>query len=52
MIGAEFNNGYYIVNLAAPEEAGALIKQLVDKGAVITEMRELDNPLEDLFLEG
>jgi len=49
MIGAEFSNGYYMVNLNAPEEAGALVKQLVDGGAVVTEMRELDNPLEELF---
>jgi len=49
MIDAEFSNGYYIVNLKAPEEAGKLVKELVDKGAAVTEMRELDNPLEELF---
>jgi ABC-2 type transport system ATP-binding protein len=49
MIGAEFSNGYYIVSLDAPEEAGALVRDLVYRGAVITEMRELDNPLEELF---
>jgi len=25
------------------------VKQLVDQGAAVTEMRELDNPLEELF---
>lgn len=49
IMDAEFNNGYYIVNLNAPEQAGALVKQLVDQGIVVTEMRELDNPLEELF---
>jgi ABC-2 type transport system ATP-binding protein len=49
MIGAEFSNGYYVVNLDAPEQAGAMVKDLVERGAVVTEMRELDNPLEELF---
>jgi ABC-2 type transport system ATP-binding protein len=49
MIGAELSKGYYIVDLDAPEQAGAMVRDLVERGAVVTEMRELDNPLEELF---
>jgi ABC-2 type transport system ATP-binding protein len=49
IIDAEYSNGYYVVNLNAPEEAGTIVKQLVEQGAAVTEMRELDNPLEELF---
>ncbi len=31
MIGAEYSNGYYIVNINAPKEAGVLVKHGKDR---------------------
>lgn len=44
--------GYYVMTFATPEEAGLLLTRLVEQGVVVTEMRELDNPLQDLFEAG
>lgn len=44
--------GYYVMTFATPEEAGLLLKRLIEQGVVVTEMRELDNPLQDLFEAG
>lgn len=41
--------GYYILSVTTPEEAGLALKMLVENGVLVTEMRELDNPLQDLF---
>ncbi len=41
--------GYYILSAATPEEAGLALKKLVESGILVTEMRQLDNPLQDLF---
>jgi len=41
--------GYYVLSVATPEEAGLALKKLVDAGILVTEMRQLDNPLQDLF---
>jgi ABC-2 type transport system ATP-binding protein len=43
--------GYYILNVSSPEEAGLVLKELVNKGVLVTEMRQLDNPLQELFEE-
>jgi len=43
--------GYYVLSVATPEEAGLALKRLVEKGVLVTEMRRLDNPLQDLFEE-
>ncbi len=42
-------NGYYVLNVSTPEEAGLALKKLVENGVLVTEMRRLDNPLQDLF---
>ncbi len=42
-------SGYYILNVSKPEEAGMALKKIVEKGILVTEMRELDNPLQELF---
>jgi ABC-2 type transport system ATP-binding protein len=42
-------SGYYEVTVKSPVEAGQILKQLVEKGILVTEMRQLDNPLEELF---
>ncbi|MFI5421214.1 MAG: ABC transporter ATP-binding protein, partial [Nitrososphaerales archaeon] len=41
--------GYYVLSVATPEEAGLALKKLVESGVLVTEMRQLDNPLQDLF---
>lgn len=49
IMGAEFSNGYYIMTVQGPEEVGRIVSELVGKGIVITEVKEIDNPLEDFF---
>ena len=41
--------GYYILDTASPTEAGMILKKLVEKGVLVTEMKQLDNPLQELF---
>jgi ABC-2 type transport system ATP-binding protein len=41
--------GYYILTVSNPEEAGLVLKKIVQNGILVTEMRELDNPLQELF---
>ncbi|MGH9920418.1 MAG: heme ABC exporter ATP-binding protein CcmA, partial [Nitrososphaerales archaeon] len=41
--------GYYVMSCSTPEEAGLALKRLVENGVLVTEMRQLDNPLQDLF---
>lgn len=41
--------GYYILTVSTPEEAGKALSEIVKKGILVTEMRELDNPLQELF---
>ena len=49
-IDAKLGEGsYYILSVSSPEEAGFALKKLVDNGVLVTEMRQLDNPLQDLF---
>ena len=50
MVGATVGEGgYYVMSFNSPEEAGLTLKELVERGVVVTEMRELGNPLQDLF---
>jgi len=41
--------GYYVLSVSSPEEAAEALKQLVERGVLVTEMRELGNPLQELF---
>jgi ABC-2 type transport system ATP-binding protein len=41
--------GYYVLSVSKPEEAGLVLRKLVENGVLVTEMRQLDNPLQDLF---
>ena len=50
-VDAKFEGGYYVLNVPTPEEAGLVLRELVEKGVLVTEMRQLDNPLQDLFEE-
>jgi len=43
--------GYYVLSVTTPEEAGLALKKLVEAGILVTEMRQLDNPLQELFEE-
>ena len=43
---------YFVLELAAPSEVGKVVKQIVDSGITVYEVKELGNPLEDLFLGG
>jgi ABC-2 type transport system ATP-binding protein len=43
------DGGYYTVTLSNREEAGTLLRKLVDNGILVYEMRLLDNPLQELF---
>ena len=50
MVGARIGEGgYYVMSFNSPEEAGLVLKELVERGVIITEMRELGNPLQNLF---
>jgi ABC-2 type transport system ATP-binding protein len=50
MIDAKLGEGgYYVLSVSTPEEAGLALKKLVENGVIVTEMRQLDNPLQDLF---
>jgi ABC-2 type transport system ATP-binding protein len=40
---------YYVQELSGPEEVPKLVQELVAKGLQIREVKEMENPLEDLF---
>ena len=41
--------GYYVLTVSTPEDAGLALQKIVKSGILVTEMRELDNPLQELF---
>jgi len=41
--------GYYVLSVSSPEEAGRILKKLIENGVLVTEMRQLENPLQELF---
>jgi ABC-2 type transport system ATP-binding protein len=43
--------GYYVLTVSSPEEAGRILKRLIENGVLVTEMRQLENPLQELFDE-
>jgi ABC-2 type transport system ATP-binding protein len=49
IIDAQREGDYFVLNVPSPEEAGLALKKLVKKGILVTEMRQLDNPLQELF---
>ncbi|MDV3278646.1 MAG: heme ABC exporter ATP-binding protein CcmA [Nitrososphaerales archaeon] len=40
---------YFVLDVAGPQEVGAIVKRVVDAGMTVYEVKELGNPLEDLF---
>jgi len=47
--GAERSNEYYVYHVSGQEDVGAIVRRLVQGGATVTEVKELDNPLEEFF---
>ena len=41
--------GYYVLSVSSPEEAGRILTKLIESGVLVTEMRQLENPLQELF---
>jgi ABC-2 type transport system ATP-binding protein len=49
---SKFENGYYVVTVDSPREVAKIVNNLVQCGAELVELRELDNPLQEFFEEG
>ncbi len=49
IVDVKHEGDYYVLNVSSPEEAGLALRKIVEKGVLVTEMRQLDNPLQDLF---
>ena len=49
LVPTVYENGIYVVKVKGPDEVGEILGKLVAEGINVTEVRELDNPLEDLF---
>jgi ABC-2 type transport system ATP-binding protein len=45
----ELVNGYYVFRVSGQDDVGAIVKKLVESGVMVTEVKELDNPLEEFF---
>ena len=50
-LNAKVENGYFVFTVENPTEVAKIVKDLVDHGAEIIELRELDNPLQEFFEE-
>jgi ABC-2 type transport system ATP-binding protein len=50
--GGRQEKEYYVVGVGGQRDVGALVKKVVDSGIVIYEVKEMGNPLEDLFTQG
>jgi len=48
---SKYENGYYVVTVNSPREVAKIVKNLVQAGAELVELRELDNPLQEFFEE-
>ncbi|HTY74371.1 MAG TPA: ABC transporter ATP-binding protein [Candidatus Nanoarchaeia archaeon] len=51
IVPAHREGEYYVLTASTPEEAGLALKKIVDAGVLVTEMRQLGNPLQELFEE-
>ncbi len=51
IVDAKHEGDFYVLSVSSPEEAGLALKKIVQKGILVTEMRQLDNPLQELFEE-
>jgi ABC-2 type transport system ATP-binding protein len=48
---AKLENDYYVITVDSPKMVAGIINDLVRGGAELAEVRELDNPLQELFEE-
>lgn len=48
-LGGYYEKGYYVLTVKDKEETAEIIKKVLESGARIYEVRELDNPLEEVF---
>ena len=48
---SKFDNGYYVVTVDSPKEVAKIVNDLVQRGAELVEICELDNPLQEFFEE-
>jgi ABC-2 type transport system ATP-binding protein len=48
---SKYENGYYVLTVNSPQEVAEIVKDLVQGGAQLVELRELDNPLQEFFEE-
>ena len=48
---SKYENGYYVLTVNGPQEVAEIVKDLVQNGAQLVELRELDNPLQEFFEE-
>ena len=56
-LAVHFPNGkrereYFVVPVSGPEEVGDIVKKIVEAGISVYEVKEIGNPLEDLFTGG
>lgn len=49
IVNAQREGDYYVLSVSSPEEAGLALKKIVENDILVTEMRQLDNPLQELF---
>jgi len=49
IVNAQHEGDYYVLSVSSPEEAGLALRKIVENGVLVTEMRQLDNPLQELF---
>lgn len=49
IVDATREGDYYVLSVPNPQEAGLALRKIVEKGVLVTEMRQLDNPLQELF---
>ncbi len=50
IVDAKREGDYYVLSVPNPQEAGLALRKIVEKGVLVTEMRQLDNPLQELFV--
>jgi ABC-2 type transport system ATP-binding protein len=49
IVDAKQEGDYYVLSVPNPQEAGLALRKIVEEGILVTEMRQLDNPLQELF---
>jgi ABC-2 type transport system ATP-binding protein len=48
--GGRRDKEYFVVEVTGPENVGEVVKKIVEAGIAVYEVKELGNPLEDLFM--